>query len=65
MSETTSNSDVSEIAIRSFLEDWKQRGLDREMHQDPGRDRYTSDEEGTVADNAADELDDSSLEASD
>ena len=26
------------------------------MHQDPDRDRYTSDEEGTVADNAADEL---------
>ena len=26
------------------------------MHQDPDRDRYTSDEEGTVVDNAADEL---------
>ena len=45
-SETTSNSDVSEIAIHSLLVDWKQRGLDREMHQDPDRDRYTSDEEG-------------------
>ena len=44
-SETTSNSDVSEIAIHSLLVDWKQRGLDREMH-----------EEGTVVDNAADEL---------
>ena len=55
-SETTSNSDVSEIAIHSLLVDWKQRGLDREMHQDPDRDRYTSDEEGTVVDNAADEL---------
>ena len=55
-SETTSNSDVSEIAIHSFLVDWKQRGLDREMHQDPDRDRYTSDEEGTEVDNAADEL---------
>ena len=53
---TTSNSDVSEIAIHSLLVDWKQRGLDREMHQDPDRDRYTSDEEGTVVDNAADEL---------
>ena len=51
-SETTSNSDVSEIAIHSLLVDWKQRGLDREMHQDPDRDRYTSDEEGTVIDNA-------------
>ena len=55
-SETTSNSDVSEIAIHSLLVDWKQRGLDREMHQDPDRDRHTSDEEGTVVDNAADEL---------
>ena len=55
-SETTSNSDVSEIAIHSLLVDWKQRGLDREMHQDKDRDRYTSDEEGTVVDNAADEL---------
>ena len=55
-SETTSNSDVSEIAIHSLLVDWKQRGLDREMHQDPNRDRYSSDEEGTVVDNAADEL---------
>ena len=26
------------------------------MHQDPDRDRYTSDEEDTVIDNAADEL---------
>ena len=55
-SETTSNSDISEIAIHYLLVDWKQRGLDREMHQDPDRDRYTSDEEGTVVDNAADEL---------
>ena len=55
-SETTSNSDISEIAIHSLLIDWKQRGLDREMYQDPDRDRYTSDEEGTVVDNAADEL---------
>ena len=55
-SETTSKSDVSEIAIHSLLVDWKQRGLYREMHQDPDRDRYTSYEEGTVVDNAADEL---------
>ena len=55
-SETTSNSDILEIAIHSLLVDWKQRGLDREMHQGPDRDRYTSDEEGTVVDNAADEL---------
>ena len=55
-SETTSDSDVSEIAIHSLLVDWKQRELDREMHQGPDRDRYTSDEEGTVVDNGADEL---------
>ena len=36
---TTSNSDMSEIAIHSLLVDWKQRGLDRETHQDPDRDR--------------------------
>ena len=47
-SETTSKSDVSEIAIHSLLVDWKQRGLDREIHQDPDRDRYTFDEEDTV-----------------
>ena len=55
-SETTSNSDMSVIAIHSLLVVWKQRGLDRETHQVPDRDRYTSDEEGTVVDNAADEL---------
>ena len=42
-SETTSISDMSEIAIHSLLVDWKQRGLDRETHQDPDKDRYTSD----------------------
>ena len=55
-SATTSNSDVSETAIHSFLVEWEQRELDREMHQDPDRDRYTSDEEGIVVNNAADEL---------
>ena len=35
--------------------EWKQRGLDRERHQGPDRDRYISDEEGTVVDNDADE----------
>ena len=29
VSETTSNSDVSEIAIHSLLVNWKQRGLDK------------------------------------
>ena len=52
-SETTSNSDVAEIAIHSLLVEWKYRGLDREMYRDPDGDWYTSDEEGTVVDNAA------------
>ena len=56
MSEKTSNSDASEIAILSLLAEWVQRGLDSEMHQDPDRDRYTRDEEGTVVDHAADKL---------
>ena len=56
MSETIFNLDMSEIAIHSSLLDWKQRGLDREMHQDPDRDRYNSDEECTVVDQAAEEL---------
>ena len=55
-SETSSKLDVSEIAIHSLLVEWKHRGLEREMHQDPGRDRYTSDEEGTVVNNAAEEI---------
>ena len=36
--------------------EWKHPGLDREMHQDPDRVRYKSDEEVTVFDHAADEL---------
>ena len=36
--------------------EWIQRGLDREMHQDPDRDRYTCDEEGSLVGIAADEL---------
>ena len=55
-SESRSTSDVSELAIHFLLVEWKHRGLDREMHQDPDRDRYTSDEEGAVVDNASDEL---------
>ena len=56
VSETNSNSDVSEVAIHYLLIEWKQRGLDKEMHQDPDTDRYTSDEKSTVVDNAGDEL---------
>ena len=51
VSEVTSNSDVS------LLSEWKQRVLDREMHQDPDRNLHNFDEEDTVLDNAADELD--------
>ena len=56
MFETTSFSDASEIAIFSLLVESKQRGLDREMHQDSDRDSYTSDEEDTEVDLAADEF---------
>ena len=55
-SETNSISDVSEIAIDFLLREWKQQGLEREMHQDSDRDRFTSDEEGTVVGNAPGEL---------
>ena len=41
MSELTFTSDESEITIHSLLVEWNQRGLDREIHQDPDRDRYT------------------------
>ena len=43
VSETTSNSDVSVIPIHSLLVECKQLGQEREKHQDPNRDRYTSD----------------------
>ena len=56
VSEPNFKSDASEMAFHSLLVEWKQRGLDRKMHQDPDTDRYTSDEEGTVVDNAANEL---------
>ena len=42
--------------IHSLLVEWNQRGLDREIYQEQERDRYTSDEEGTLVDNAANEL---------
>ena len=38
VSETTPNSDASDIV---FLLEWKQRGLDREMHQDAYRDPWS------------------------
>ena len=56
VSETTLSSYVSEVAIHSLLVEWKQRGLDKELHKEPDRDGYTSDEEGTVVDIAADEI---------
>ena len=54
--ETTFNSDVSEKAIHSLSVDWNERGKDREMHQDPDRQRYTTNEESTEVDSAADDL---------
>ena len=37
---------MTEVGIHSLLVVWKHCGLDREMHQDPDRDRYISDEGG-------------------
>ena len=51
--ETTSSSDMSEIAILVGRLEAARAGP--RTHQDPDRDRYTSAEEGTVVDNAADE----------
>ena len=52
--ETTFNSDASKIANHFFTSGMEL--VDREMHQDPERDRYTVDEEGTVIYPYADEL---------
>ena len=54
--QATYSSDVSEIAVQSLLVKWKQRGLDREIHQDSDRDRCTPDEECIVVDHGADKL---------
>ena len=56
MLETTSNSVVSDIAIPSLLVKWKECVLGREIHQCPVGDRHTSDEEDSVVDRAANEL---------
>ena len=39
-----------------MLVEWKQCGMDREKHQEPDRDRYTSDRECSVINDATDEL---------
>ena len=56
ISEKNFSSDISELAIQSLLVEWKERGLDRKVHQDPDRDIYTSDEEGTIVCHVVNEL---------
>ena len=47
---------MSEIDIHSLLVEYKLRGLERGVGQDPDRDRNNSDEEGIEVDHAAYEL---------
>ena len=42
--------------VQPLLVKRKQRGLDREIHQDPDRDRCTPDEECIVVDHGADKF---------
>ena len=52
---SSSGSDMSELAIHTLLVETRARDLDREVYQDPGSDRYFIPGE-RVFDNAADDL---------
>ena len=52
---STSGSDLSELAIHTLLVETRARDLDREVYQDPDSDRYLIPSE-KVFDNAADDL---------
>ena len=52
---STSGSELSELAIHTLLVETRARDLDREVHQDPDSDRYLIPSE-RVFDNAADDL---------
>ena len=54
--EITIKSNISKVAIHPLLVEWKQRGLDREKHQDPDQSRCTSNEDGIIEDNFADKV---------
>ena len=56
MSETTSNSDMSNVEIHSFLIEWEQHGLEREINQNTEWSRHTSGKEGSVTDHNGEEL---------
>ena len=52
---SSSGSELSELAIHTLLVDTRARDLDREMYQDPDSDRYLIPSE-RIFDNAADDL---------
>ena len=52
---SSSGSELSELAIHTLLVETRARDLDREMYQDPDSDRYLIPSE-KVFDNAADDL---------
>ena len=52
---SSSGSDMSELAIHTLLVETRARDLDREVYQDPGSDRYLIPGE-SVFDNATDDL---------
>ena len=54
--EVTIKSNSSEVAIHSLLVERKQRGLDREIHQDPDQSRCTSNEDGIIKYNFGDKV---------
>ena len=53
--DSTSGSELSELAIHTLLVETRARNLDREVYQDPDSDRYLIPSE-RVFDNAADDL---------
>ena len=54
-SNSSSGSELSELAIHTLLVETREKDLDREMYQDPDSDRYLIPSE-RVFDNAADDL---------
>ena len=52
---SSSGSELSELAIHTLLVETRARNLDREVYQDPDSDRYLIPSE-SVFDNAADDL---------
>ena len=61
---SSSGSQLSELAIHTLLVETRARDLDREVYQDPDSDRYLIPSE-RVFDNAADDLENSGIETFD